>query len=336
MMKRRVKFRNTWIPVFPALFLLTGLMMTVLLSGCGNAKTIQAPEPLPEEETADIQQSASNDPQEEEDGDRLLSSVSATVEESRTLRLDAIGKMRPDMAGHCGIREIRVYDGGRLLQTIQANEASGSQTGALGAGYAESPSVEQALSVHDMNFDGSDDIDLTGWLSARSEPHHYWLWNSSLDRYIYAFTFENVELDTENQEIIVTGHDGGVSYVEHYRYENGLTPLSRQIEDWDNGTEDFPLRAYYEYPDGEETLMWEEFTDYDDEGRTIREVRERVYGEMHLVRLEELEVTDGVERVIRTEEIAVPEPPPPEEPSEQSPEISPEPGQMNNTPDTSE
>ena len=114
--------------------------------------------------------------------------------------------------------------------------------------------------------------------------------------------------DTAAREVSARYSEDSAYYTDHYRpaSDGSLLLYSREVEDWDLGTEDFPLRERYEYPDGEETLVYQEFTDYDDEGRTIREIRERVDGELLPVRLEELEVTDGSIRVIRTEEVPRP------------------------------
>ena len=57
-----------------------------------------------------------------EGGDRVLSSLSASVDEGRVLRVDAIGHAVSERAGHCAIREIRVYEDGKLLQTISSSE----------------------------------------------------------------------------------------------------------------------------------------------------------------------------------------------------------------------
>ncbi len=297
--------------------LLWAVLLALMVLGCGRTET--APEP---EETDPIQEEESGDAagtEQEPAGDYVLSSVNATVDGGRVLRLDAIGQTEE---GRCGIREVRVYEDGQLLQTISCAES-----GALEDSYTHAPSVEEAMSVKDMNFDGSEDLDLCGAVTPDTAPHLYWLWNSGIGQYLYAYTLRGAQLRPQSREIIAAYVIDGVNYADRWQYgpEGALALTERYVEDWDLGTEDFPLREYYQFPDGVETLIWQQFTDYDDEGRTIRETREVIDGVLWPVRREELEVTDGVTRVIRTEELPLPEPEIPEEPlEEESPEALPE------------
>ena len=238
------------------------------------------------------------------------------------MRLDTIGHALPERAGHCLIREIRVYEDGKLLQTISASEiqsnsavsqssAAPSRSNAVTPSDSyEAASVEEAAAVLDVNFDGSDDLDLSEWVSSYRTLHHYWTWNSGVGRYLYSCTLEGAQVDPDRGEIVAQYNTSSIYYTDIYRpaADGTLALVSRELEDWDRGTEDFPLLERYEYPDGEETLVHQEFTDYDDTGRTIREIRELVDGGLIPVRLEELEVTDGAIRVIRSEDVPPPQP----------------------------
>ena len=281
--------------------------------------------PLQEEggETAGAAENALEDAADEQNaaetaGDRVLSSLSASVDGGRTLRLDAIGQAIPDRAGHYAIREVQVYEDGRLLQTVSASDVPSDfvrQSNSVRDDFIESTSMEEAVAIVDVNFDGSDDLDLCGWVSSYHVFRHYWTWNSGVGRYLYACTLEGAEVDAKAGKVVSKYTTDSVYYTDVYRpaADGTLALVSRELEDWDRGTEDFPLLERYEYADGEGVLVHQEFTDYDDEGRTIREVRELVDGELIPVRLEELEVTDGSIRIIHAEEVPPPQPEIPEE-----------------------
>lgn len=289
-------------------FIILCLSVLVLLSACATPKPEEVPEtaasepeqPVPELE---IQPGPSDiDP---ETGDRVLSAVNAAVSDGRTLRIEAVGQAltEPGSSVRYGIREMRVYEDGEPLQTLVVSETAGGVV-------AQSPTVENALTLRDMNFDGADDIDLYGDVTRSVDPHYYYLWNADAGAYVYAFTLRGVELDPDTRQIVSSyRRDDGLDCVERLQYGDGgaLELVSRVTEDWKNGTEDFPLVDYYEFPYGEAVLVREEFTDYNDEGLTVREVRELADGVLTPVRLEILEGADGEFHVVRTEEIT-PEP----------------------------
>ena len=290
-------------------------MLLALLTACGaptvnNLPAESAPpeaqsetevqEPVPELE---IQPAPPDvDP---ETGDRVLLSVNANVDGGRVLRLDAVGQAltEPGASVRYGVREIRVYDGEELLQTLSVSELpSGASVGAM----TESPTVEDALTVRDMNFDGSEDIDLCGAAERNAPPHVYYLWSGDMGAYLYAFTLRGAVTNPQTREVLTTyRQDSAIECVDRYQYEDGWTLklVSREARDWKRGSEDFPLVDYYEFPDGEAVLIREEFTNYNDEGLTVREVREIINGELTPVRLEILEGADGDFTVARTEEI---------------------------------
>lgn len=272
-------------------------------------------------------------------GDRVLASVNAAVDGTRTLRLDAIGRAHPERTGHYIVHKIEVSEDGKALQTVSISEArpdfpsdgadspsdgaarSASSSAARSSHAArdadglECASIKEAAAVLDVNFDGSDDLDLCEWVSSYASLHHYWTWNSAIGRYLYACTLQEPRISPLEKEVVSQYNTASAYYTDVYRPapDGTLALASRELEDWDRGTEDFPLLERYEYPDGEETLVRQAFTDYDDAGRTIREIRELVDGELIPVLLEELEVMDGSIRVIRSEAVPPPQPEIPEE-----------------------
>ncbi len=281
-----------------------------LLAACGAPERTQAPEEAAETETAEAAEAApvpeleiqpGPDDIDPETGERALSSVEATVDGGRALRLEAVGMplTEPGMAVHYGVRAVRVYDGETLLQELPASVEPGQS-------MTRAPTVEDALSVRDMNFDGADDMDLCATMERNAPPHYYFLWNAEAGAYLYAFTLRGAEPDPETREIVSSySLDSQTDCEDRLRYadDGTLQLVSRKTEDWKNGTEDFPLTAYYEFRDGEAVLLRQEFTDYSDEGLIAREVREPVDGELKPVRVEILEGADGEYYVVRTEEI---------------------------------
>ena len=81
------------------------------------------------------------------------------------------------------------------------------------------------MTIHDMNFDGYDDLDLFGWSPNNTIPHYYWLWDQETQRYQFAFILQGAEADPESQEIRATaksfggdGPEGGFYQTNIYRY----------------------------------------------------------------------------------------------------------------------
>ena len=278
-------------------------MLLGLLTACGTAPTPEpsGAEPEIEEAVPELEIQPGPDDIDPETGDRVLSSVEAVVDGGRALRLDAVGQplTEPGAAVCYGVWTVRVYDGEELLQTIPVGEATG-------AGMTRSPTVEAALVARDMNFDGADDMELCATMERNAPPRLYFLWNSDANAYLYGFTLRGAEPDPETRQVVAEyPQDSQVELTDYLRYEdNGsLRLVSRKAEDWKRGSEDFPLTQYYEFVDGEAVLLREEFTDYNDEGLTVREVREIVDGELKPVRIEILEGGNGEFYVVRTEEI---------------------------------
>lgn len=295
-------------------------LLLILLTSCGQTETQKNPDTAPQ---ADIEEPAPEleilqDPTETDTdaGNWVLSSVDAAVDGGRVLRLDAIGKTveGTDVPERYAVSAVRVYEGDTLLQTILIKDVPPEASeGEPYAGESETlaPSVETAISTHDMNFDGFDDLDLCAWTgTGELDPHYYYLWNSVIGAYLYAYTLRGAVADPETREVLSTyRQDSNTDCTDYYRYTDSgtLILVSRRTEDWKRGSEDFPLVEYYGFQDGNATLIREEFTNYDDRGYPVREVREIVRGELTPVRREMLEVSDGEIRVLGTEELPIPD-----------------------------
>lgn len=288
--------------------LLIACALLGLLAACGAPEAARTSADAPETDAEalapvpELEIQPGPDDIDPETGDRVLLTVEATANDGRVLRLEGVGQplTEPGAAVRYGLRTVRVYEWDALLQEIDAGEIAG------GAGLTEAPTVEAALTVGDMNFDGADDFAVCLTSERVAPPYGYYLWSAEAGAYLYAFTLRGAAPDPETREIVASySLDSQTDCQDRlrYAYDGTLELASRQTENWKNGTEDFPLVEYYEFRDGEAVLLRQEFTDYNDEGLTVREVREPVDGELKPVRVEILEGADGEYRVIRTEEI---------------------------------
>ena len=144
---------------------LTLLLALLLLSACA------APAAEPEKEPAapPVQETPEEPAPEEESPegpseDQVLLTLEAPLADGRTLTLEAVGKVEDEYT--CGVREVRVYDGTELVQTVQSREAIeifwGDSDGGTVSEYTECWSPEETLSVLDLNFDGNTDFGLFG------------------------------------------------------------------------------------------------------------------------------------------------------------------------------
>lgn len=216
---------------FAALFL---LLLT--LSACAAPAEVSEEEP-----PAPPPQAAPEDPAPEEEtpsGDFPLLTLEAPLADGRTLTLEAVGKKTDQYS--FGVREVRVYDGEELLQTVQAREATQAEWGEGMAEdfyyYTTCWSQEEAMEALDLNFDGSTDFGLFGWPANNTIPYYYWTWDPDAEQYQYAFVLQGVEVHPETEELTAEYKDGpaGALWVtERYQFdENGrLVLTSREEED---------------------------------------------------------------------------------------------------------
>ena len=134
--------------------------------------------------------------------DHVLLALDAPLADGRTLRLEAVGKRLDEYSA--GVREVRVYDGDALIQTILSREVIEAEwdEGMPEAfyHYTECWSPEESMEVLDLNFDGSADFGLFGWICNNTIPYYYWIWDPETEQYQYAFTLQGAEVRPEAQE----------------------------------------------------------------------------------------------------------------------------------------
>lgn len=213
------------------------LLALLALSACAAPAEVteeRPPAPPVQEppEAAAPEEESPEDPSE----DHVLLTLDAPLADGRTLTLKAEGKRVDEYS--VGVREVRVYDGEELLQTIPAREAIEAEWGEGMAeefyDYTQCWSVDEAMETLDLNFDGNTDFGLFGWPCNNTIPYYYWIWDAETEQYQYAFTLQGAEADPETKELTVEYKDGpaGALWVtEHYKFdENGRLILTSREE----------------------------------------------------------------------------------------------------------
>ena len=186
-------------------------------------------EPAPEEPEREL-------PAEEAPGHVLLT-LEAPLADGRTLTLEAVGKQVDEYSA--GVREVRVYDGEELIQTVQAREAIEAEWGPGMAedfyDYTQCWSAKDSMTAADLNFDGNVDFGLFGWPANNTIPYYYWLWDGEAEQYRYAFVLQEAEAHPETKELTAgykSGSAGSQWIVEYYKPgENGDLHLVRVERD---------------------------------------------------------------------------------------------------------
>lgn len=213
--------------------------MCLLLGGCGSTgeEDDSVSENVPvgvQSQSVAVQPSENSDP---DDPDEYVLSYPISVENSRKLTLKLYGKKLREEYEQYGIRTIEVLDGSDLIQTIHTQEAISSvwdgkdgMTDGYG-GYTEAFAQDGGLTTIDMNFDGSEDIGLMGWI-ANNIPYYYWLWDEEQGKFTYAFYLCNAAVDEENQQLISEMKSGGEYSTDYYQYDKDghLQNVKRIVE----------------------------------------------------------------------------------------------------------
>lgn len=153
--------------------------------------------------------------------DEYISVASIAVEDNKTLTLKLKGRKSSEEYHTYGIGEILVYDGENLIQTLRIADAIIAHWGddAGFDGYTCWWEEDGGLSTTDMNFDGSEDIGLVGWITAGANiPSYYWLWDAEDEQFQYAFCLCNLEVDEENHQLI-SRTSGGIILEQTGYYE---------------------------------------------------------------------------------------------------------------------
>ncbi len=216
------------------------LILTLLvLSAC--AAPAGAPEKAPEEAPA-VQDAPEKEVPVEEvpSEDHVLLALDAPLADGRTLTLEAVGKRVDEYS--IGVREVRVYDGEELIQTVLAQEANMSfwgdgdlLPGESVSEYTQCWSPEETMEALDMNFDGNTDLGLFAFVPNNTIPYYFWTWDPEAEQYRYAFTLQGPEVRPEAKEVTAaykSGSAGSQWITEVYKPdENGNLYLSRVERD---------------------------------------------------------------------------------------------------------
>lgn len=170
--------------------------------------------------------------------DRVLLTLDAPLADGRALRLEAVGKPVDEYT--YGVREVRVWDGEKLVQTILSREAIeiywGPSDGGVVSEYTSCWTPEETMEVLDLNFDGNTDLGLFGWAANNTIPYYYWMWDAGTGKYQYAFTLQGVSADPEAKELRSSFRLSAPAYeTDYYRPdETGALCLNRVlIENWE-------------------------------------------------------------------------------------------------------
>jgi len=209
------------------------VLLIFLMSSCGNAMPDNGKdsEILNGKTELDIAPEASDTLQ---GSDEYVLTEPIVVENGRKLTLKLHGKKLSEEDERYGINTIDVYDGDKLIQTISIHDAILAEWDGTDdfRGYTEAFTQDGGFTSQDMNFDGSGDIGLIGWMTNGANiPYYYWLWNKDKQQFEYAFSLSNAEVDSQNKQLITRTRDGAAQYdINYYKYdENGKLQNVKRI-----------------------------------------------------------------------------------------------------------
>jgi len=244
------------------------LLVLLMLPACAAPAEVEEKEPSapPLQEAPEKPAPVEVSPEEEvpveevPSEDHVLLTLDAPLADGRTLRLEAVGKRVDEYS--VGVREVRVYDGEDLIQTVLAREAnmafwgdSDLLPGESVSEYTQCWNEEDSMTAADMNFDGNTDLGLFAFSPNNTIPFYFWTWDPEAEQYRYAFTLQGAEAHPETKELTAEYKDGpaGSRYVtEVYKPdETGELLLDRvEVETWestgDSGRPGFEIWAPYE------------------------------------------------------------------------------------------
>ncbi len=221
------------------------LLLVLLLSACAVPAEVAGEETPPSQEVPADPAPEETPPEEEEilvdeTADHVVLTLDAPLADGRTLRLEAVGRGREEFGP--GIREVRVYDGNALIQTILAREGLESELN-FDQDVPTNPyydytvcwsSWEGCMEALDLNFDGNTDFGLFGWPCNNIIPYFYWTWDQETEQYRFACILQGAEAHPEmgeNGEVTAeykSGMAGSQWVTEHYMPdENGELYLQR-------------------------------------------------------------------------------------------------------------
>lgn len=217
------------------------LLVLLTLSACAApAEAGEVPSREVPENSAPAAPESPEAPEAGEAEDHVLLTLDAPLADGRTLTLEAVGKVEDEYT--CGVREVRVYDGEALIQTVLAREGHlafwGDEDllpGESVSEYTRCWTPEGSMTALDLNFDGNTDLGLFGWPANNTIPYYYWLWDEETEQYRYAFVLQEAEAHPETGELTAeykSGSAGSQWIVEFYKPdENGDLYLVRVERD---------------------------------------------------------------------------------------------------------
>lgn len=201
------------------------LLLTVALSGCGGQGG--TPAVTETKQTEILTEAVTSE-------DTELNTLEVVLENGEVLTLSVLGK-QAEGSGYWGVREIRVYRRETLIQTISMAEAIAKDgVDGIDAGYTESFSVEDAVKLRDVDFDGNPDLEVCGWCPNNAIPYYYWLWDPETEQFQYGFSLQLREVDAENRQLIAWYKvENGLYYTDYLRVNDQGVPelIKREIED---------------------------------------------------------------------------------------------------------
>lgn len=199
----------------------------LILSACAVPAEVTEEEAPPGRETPEAavpEEESPEDPSE----DQVLLTLDAPLAGGRTLTLEAVGKKVDEYS--VGVRQVRVYDGEELIQTVQAREGTASEP-VFDSDYTDCWSPEDCMDALDLNFDGNTGFGLFGARCNNTIPYCYWTWDPEAGRYRFACILQGAEAHPEAGETTAeykSGSAGSQWITEHYKPdENGALYLDR-------------------------------------------------------------------------------------------------------------
>jgi len=214
----------------------------IFLSACGKKDSAadtytsvekSAEEVITEQTGPELEADSSSSPR--ENNDEVLKILEMPLEDGKVLTLFVIGKKAEGDIGLYGVREVCVYEGDNLIQTVLIQEAINTDgVDGIDEGYTACFSEEDSAALKDVNFDGYLDLEVCGWTPNNSIPYYYWCWNNDTQQFEYGFCLQLAGIDEENKLLIASYKvENGLYYTDYYHVngKNKLELIRREIED---------------------------------------------------------------------------------------------------------
>ncbi|HHV72496.1 MAG TPA: hypothetical protein GXX38_07805 [Clostridia bacterium] len=225
--------------------LLLGIVLAVnliVLSACGDVRSVtdihvpaenSKKEAITERVELELETDSLSNIQ--KNSDEVLKILKMPVEDGRVLTLSVVGKKADGDIELYGVREVYVYEGENLLQSILIQEAI-NRDGVSGIeeGYSGCPSAEESAALKDVNFDGYMDLEVCAWTPNNSIPYYYWCWDNENQQFEYSFCLQLTGVDEGNKRLIASYKvENGLYYTDYYQVneKNKLELIAREIED---------------------------------------------------------------------------------------------------------